>query len=344
MRNNALYFPYISVPNERWTIKTLLYWDKLSSIVPMEYIDRPEALDDFMRRLVEAGMVEQLFPAQYLQHINEFEKLFVELVDRQMGRTHVSPTKHEVRRIRIHVEKLGNIPEYLLDRGLATRVSYAWYDVDEPVANLFMAYLASCLGSIPEIDAAPVTNKLAFANLFGGGSRLRVGERMLHQQKAREVVLTALLPFPDESVTLDQLVAFKERHGHLLPALRQLVEARCALIAELDDVEHRLIATQQLIDESRQQVDELVDAMRPNWAKIAFGSLVPLLATGLAIKSGDFASASAATTAGLQYAATAYQSLTAVHGLSGSQQLQPLAFIAHARTELHLPSRQQSIE
>jgi hypothetical protein len=115
MRNNALYFPYISVPNERWTIKTLLYWDKLSSIVPMEYIDRPEALDDFMRRLVEAGMVEQLFPAQYLQHINEFEKLFVELVDRQMGRTHVSPTKHEVRRIRIHVEKLGNIPEYLLE-------------------------------------------------------------------------------------------------------------------------------------------------------------------------------------------------------------------------------------
>ncbi|MFM0132771.1 hypothetical protein [Paraburkholderia sediminicola] len=342
MRNNALYFPYISVPNERWTIKTLLYWDKLSSIVPMEYIDRPELLDDFMRRLVQAGMVEQVFPAQYLRYINEFEKLFVELVDRQMRGKHALPKKHDVRRMRIHVEKLGNIPEYLLDRGLATRVNYAWYDVDEPVANLFMAYLASCLGSIPEIDAAPVTNRLAFANLFGVRNRPQTDKHMLHRQKAREVVLTALLPFPDEPVTLDQLVAFKQHHGHLLPALRQLVEARCASIAELDDVEHRLIATQQLIDESRQRVDELVDAMRPNWTKIAFGSLMPLLATGLAIQSGDVASASAATAAGLQYAATAYQSLTTARGLTSSQQRQPLAFIAHARAALHLPSGRQS--
>ena len=96
MRNNALYFPYISIPNERWTIKTLLYWDKLSSIVPMEYIDRPESLDDFMRRLVQAGMVEQLFPAQYLRHINEFETLFMELVDRQMRGKHALPRKHDV--------------------------------------------------------------------------------------------------------------------------------------------------------------------------------------------------------------------------------------------------------
>jgi hypothetical protein len=336
MRNNALYFPYISVPEERWTIKTLLYWDKLSSIVPMEYIDRPELLGDFMRRLVQAGLVEQLFPAQYLRHIGEFERLFVELVDGRMKRKAAPPLKHGVRRMRIHVEKLGNIPEYLLDRGLATRADYSWYDVDEPIANLFMAYLATCLGSIPEIDAAPVTNSLVFANLFGERNQPRIDKRTLHRQKAREVVLKALLPFPDEPVSLDQLVAFKERHGHLLPALRQLVEARCATIAELGDVEHRLIATRQLIDESRLQVDELVDAMRPNWKKIAFGSLMPLLATGLAIASGDVASATAATAAGLQYAATAYQSMTAVHGLTGSQQLQPLAFIAHARIGLCL--------
>ena len=117
--------------------------------------------------------------------------------------------------MRIHVEKLGNIPEYLLDRGLATRVNYAWYDVDEPVANLFMAYLASCLGSIPEIDAAPVTNRLAFANLFGVRNRPQTDKRMLHRQKAREVVLTALLPFPDEPVTLDQLVAFKRKRAEM---------------------------------------------------------------------------------------------------------------------------------
>lgn len=63
MRNNALYFPYISVPDEKWTIKTLLYWDKLSSIVPMDYIGEPEQLSPFMRELVHGNLVEQIFPA-----------------------------------------------------------------------------------------------------------------------------------------------------------------------------------------------------------------------------------------------------------------------------------------
>ncbi|WP_256956848.1 hypothetical protein [Vibrio diabolicus] len=44
MNDNALYFPYISVPNEKWTLKTLLYWDKLASIVPMEHMGNPEKL------------------------------------------------------------------------------------------------------------------------------------------------------------------------------------------------------------------------------------------------------------------------------------------------------------
>ena len=40
-RSNALYFPSISIPENKWTIKTLLYWDKLAAIVPLNHIEEP---------------------------------------------------------------------------------------------------------------------------------------------------------------------------------------------------------------------------------------------------------------------------------------------------------------
>ena len=80
MRDNALYFPYISVPNDRWTIKTLLYWDRLSSIVPMDHIDSPEQFSPFMHSLVQENLVEQVFPAHHLFEIPDFERCFIKLI------------------------------------------------------------------------------------------------------------------------------------------------------------------------------------------------------------------------------------------------------------------------
>lgn len=81
---NALYFPYISVPDEIWTVKTLLYWDKLSSIVPMEYIERPEELGPFMQELVHEGLVQQVFPAAYLHQLELFEDCFICFVEKRI--------------------------------------------------------------------------------------------------------------------------------------------------------------------------------------------------------------------------------------------------------------------
>lgn len=270
MRDNALYFPYISVPNEKWTIKTLLYWDRLSSIVPMEYIDAPDQLSPFMRLLVQENLVEQIFPAQHLYQIKDFETCFITMVEHRTKNNHSFANNktmmhHEKinSRTLIHAEKMGNIPDFLIDSGLASRTDrWAWFEVDTRIANLFMAYLASCLGAL----AAPVTNQVRFSSIITPPS-FSADSNRVHHHKARDVILHSLLPTPDERVSLDQLLKFKSDYGHLLPLLRRKIEAHCASIANMPNGNDRLNLTEQFISECMDDVNEITEAMKPTWKK-----------------------------------------------------------------------------
>lgn len=69
MRNNVLYFPYISVPSSVWFTRILLYWDKVGSIVPYDYIEKPELHDEYTRSLIQANLVTQVIPGMYRDEI-----------------------------------------------------------------------------------------------------------------------------------------------------------------------------------------------------------------------------------------------------------------------------------
>ncbi|MCZ2900950.1 hypothetical protein [Burkholderia thailandensis] len=334
MRNNALYFPYISIPNTAWTLRMLLYWDRLSSIVPIEIANRPEELDGFMRELVGAGLVTMITPAMHLHRVSGFEETFSALLDSRLrARRRLGRLSDRVGKIHIHVEKLGRIPEILAERGVAEQLDGSWYSMDEPIANLFMAYLAVCLGGLPEVDAAPVTHRWEFARLFGNGTR-RLHAKKSEHQSAREEIIKCLLPIPEGNVTLTELVEFKSKHGHLLPALRTMVESQSAKIALLPDPEDRVDAIRDFDNECRVRVDELCDAMRLNWKTLAFGTLTPLIAGGLTLASTPHDDRMAYAAAGLSFVGAAYQALASVRGLTPARAQQPLAYVAHARTRL----------
>lgn len=338
MRDKALYFPYISLPNEMWTIKTLLYWDGLSSIVPMDYIDHPEELGPFMEQLVGEGLVEQVFPTQYLYQIDLFEQCFIDLIKKRSDWRLMSTAgvaRGGTAKTRIHIEKMGRISDFLVEYGLAERVNWAWYDVDKRVANLFMAYLASCLGAIPAINAAPVTDKVAFSRMFGDLKRPYKRDNAIHHHKARDVILKSLLPAPSEQVTLSQLVRFKQRHGHLLPALRRKVEAHCASIAILENPEDRIVSTEDFVKQSRLEIDEIVDAMKPTWKMLTFGSLIPLFGSGLAWQATETGNHLAYAGAALSFAGATYQAIASIQGIQNQQLTKPLAYLAHARSSIY---------
>src|ERR1700733_8059214 len=58
MANNALYFPYIDLPQNRFTNTALLYWDKIFTIAPWhtEFELKPENQNDL---LIREGAIRQ---------------------------------------------------------------------------------------------------------------------------------------------------------------------------------------------------------------------------------------------------------------------------------------------
>lgn len=342
MRDNALYFPYISVPNEKWTIKTLLYWDKLSSIVPMDYIDAPEQLSPFMRQLVHEDLVEQIFPAHHLQQIENFESCFIRLVEHRIknnrrfasDKVRIHNEKLNGRSL-IHAEKMGVIPEFLIESGLASRTdNWAWFEVDTTIANIFMAYLATCLGALEDVNAAPVTNQARFSSIINP-QRFSAKTNNVHHHKARDVILQSLLPTPDEKVSMDQLLRFKSDHGHLLPLLRRKIEAHCASVSILPTGDDRLNSTAQFISDCMDDVNEITEAMKPTWKKITLGSITPLFGAGFTWKATSINDELAYAGAAFTFAATAYQAISSVRGSRANQLRKPLAYIAHARSGIY---------
>jgi len=342
MRDNALYFPYISIPNEKWTIKTLLYWDRLSSIVPMDFIDAPEQLSPFMRQLVQEDLVEQVFPAHHLHQIEDFDNCFIRLVEHRIKKFRplstnksIIPNEKLSKRSLVHAEKMGRIPEFLIENNLASRTdNWAWFEVDANIANLFMAYLASCLGALDDVNAAPVTNQTRFSSIISP-QRLATKKSNVHHHKARDVILQSLLPTPNEKVSLDQLLRFKSDYGHLLPLLRRKIEAHCVSISILPTGIDRLNSTEQFISDCMEDVNEITDAMKPTWKKVTLGSLTPLFGAGFTLKATSANDELAYAGAAFTFAATAYQAISSIRGNRDNQLRKPLAYIAHARSGIY---------
>ena len=100
----------------------------------------------------------------------------------------------------------------------------------------------------------------------------------------------------------------------------------------LPDPEDRLDAVRDFANECRVRIDELCDAMRFSWKKLNFGTLTPLIGSGLLLVSTAHGERVAYAGAALSFAGAAYQALSSVRGLTPAQAQQPLAYVAHART------------
>ena len=66
--NNLLYYPYINLPNTDWTIRALLYYDNISSIVPAQYFHEPEHYEPFMREVIQRELLTPINPMTVLEN------------------------------------------------------------------------------------------------------------------------------------------------------------------------------------------------------------------------------------------------------------------------------------
>lgn len=289
--SNAIYFPYINVPNNSWFLRILLYWDKVSSIVPYDYIENPNLLHPFMRDLISAELVDTIAPANYTFRIPNFEENFLQYIDYQLSIRRKFPNSYKTDYFLIHIDKIQNIGEELVSRGIAKRENYPWFNVEGWAANAFMSYLATCLGN--EIKASPITPSFSNFGINFGIKSINNQNNYKIRSEIRHSFLKILLPEPSRMPTIDEIAKFKSENKVKLEICRRAIEENCIDIACITDRSLRNEKMCYAIKRIEDEVKEIDDAMKSQWQKTIFKVLIPLTIAELSLITGNLPALSA---------------------------------------------------
>jgi len=228
MPNSILYFPYINLPKTDWTIRTLLYYDSVSSIVPIDYFYDPEGnYEPFMLELVKRELVVPLDPLGILDH--PLTQPFLNFVQSkgyridakrrgfQLGGSSIINRQKFDQPARINSLKFDEgLLSGLSELGIARRKEGNWFEVEKTTANYLMTYLASILGA--KLELTPTTDKLINLDFLGESKRTN----SLAASKRRRI-LRDLIPYPNE-INLDKLQNFKQKNLNALNRFRNVIE------------------------------------------------------------------------------------------------------------------------
>jgi hypothetical protein len=283
---SVLYFPYISVPDEAWFTRVLLYWDRIGSIVPEQYANEPSRFTPFMRELVEAELVAPIEPDRHVGELLGPVEAFFRFVERdreiaaRRRRWHDRPAPRGEAPAgtmsHLHRGKLGHmVADELEARGLARRTDREWYAVESRTAAAYMCFLAGALGRLPEVGMDPITDGIdALSPLASnGGSGLDALRRL------RAPVLEELLPAPEGRVDVTELARFKEAHADELRRFRRAVEGALIDVAAIADPDLQAAKAELVRRELADGVEELRARMSERrWPRIVFGTICGVLA------------------------------------------------------------------
>ncbi len=278
-RPNALYYPYINVPENDWFIRVLLYWDNVCSIVPMDYSYNRSKLKPFMIELLDAELVKPVLPLHYVNRIDNFIENFIIHSEKFLEKKHSDNIEYTPTHFtKIHIEKLGHLGNELCKMGLAQESNYPWYLVESSLANDFMLYLASLLSELPQINSRPITDSI---NELPGNNFNR-----------HRLILDEVLPSPGSIKSVEELKGFKNKNSESLRRFRSYIESNISNISLIKNSEERNDFLNDFKKQVKEDINTIVGRMNEHgWHKINKDRLISysLIAGGIssAVISGN---------------------------------------------------------
>lgn len=246
MKNNILYYPTIDIPNEDWIRNAIIYWDEISSIVPMNYEDNPfRDYSPNIQYLKDNGIFrpikpETLFHSPNYNCIENFELEFLEIIEsRDFNQVKIPGTRLYIRvhnqKMDIHRDKMNpnrtfeihndkvsnNLFQSLVDRELVDReiIDSEWVKVESKTALLYMSLLAKYIAEIDKESTTIGTNHYTYQLLnFNVNSR--------HDNiSCFSTGLNNVLPTPTLNVSFENIIDFKrKRKDELLKFRKEITD------------------------------------------------------------------------------------------------------------------------
>lgn len=282
MTDNLLYFPYINIPDTNWTTISVLYWDNVHAIVPHVYRDHPNRLENNMRELIETGLVQQLFPYQYIYYIPNFDQAFLELVDSDefdLTARQQAFSRHQASRV--HIQKFSNdlLSELERRRIIVRDNGSEWYLVEKYTARAFMTYLATVIAKVDGFT--PSTDSTRNIDMRPGRNAFPY-----HRSYVRNRFLNELIPYP-LGASPYQLRNFKETHHQQLKNFRNKLERTIIEVTNIQEKEAREAYYKLSLVEILQRRNELFARLSESrLGQITFGTLFGLTSAGIGFDAG----------------------------------------------------------
>lgn len=191
---------------------------------------------EYMRRLVETELVNQIIPEDHIEDIDKFADHFLEYIEcNQQIYTKRTQQKHQSD-YKIHTGKLGILGRELEERGLIRQLDGSWFITDEYTGKAFMTYLAVVLGLkegyIPSTDSLSGLGHL-LPKEMQGKVRREIVKKHLHAQ-----IINHIFPYPVDDDDPYKICRFKEKHQDKLSRFRRHIEKFVLELEKEPDYQH----------------------------------------------------------------------------------------------------------
>lgn len=294
MANTALYYPYINPPPDAWTTRSILYWDRIDSIIPWNV-----ELADSTKALIDEGLLTPVDWMNVAEVGYEISDEFVRFIHKTASRTRLgNDWRLRFQPALIHTMKMPHkISEALIETGLGSETSYDWWAVRPDIASAYMSTLAWCIAAKNRSGCDLLTDRSPALD----GFRLKCSEvnppGRLAVGKGREVletVLKDLFLVPKEWLPPREVRLFKQQFGNELQAFRNHInKAVLDLMRESGsaDFDERLVATR---NDFVTQTAALARRLAPSKLELVRKTILPsVVGVSACLLAGDYQLATA---------------------------------------------------
>jgi len=307
-----LYYPTINIPTDDWLRNAVLYWDEVSSIIPMSWEDKHLIeLSKDIEFLMKEGQFSAVRPEEMMrgdwQNVQDFLNEFKETISSKEFKALQDERKRKYSGIhgkklpksglhgkgsRIHYDKMSSsILQYLEARELAFRQKEdsEWVQFESNTALIYMSLLAKYLARMKADKNMYVgTDLQEYENL---------NFRTVSNNEGMPVInctFHKLIPSPSKNAPIKEILKFKRmRESNLLAFRKILLEAQNK-IAAAETNEHVKEIIASFHDDMRKGLIDMAAVFKDSKLDLVFKSMKAIfnpksstLITGAAVLANE---------------------------------------------------------
>jgi len=268
----SLYYPHINI-NQDWLRQAVLYSEKVSSILPFW---EGEQLSDDIHYLHQKEIYTPKFASDIIKNCSDeqrthFEETFIDTINGEYFiQDKIKRPAFSADAYSIYIEKIpSKVLDHLANSKLIKKESNRAIVTDKNIALTYMAMLSDFISAVSKETIIPSTDIQDFEKLAFQSASKKI--------KAHRLVLQECLPVPNETVSIKQLVKFREEHGSQFRNFMQEISKLEQDLLKCNEDRERQDKINEITFNIKAKILDLKDCYKGSKIDFTFKSLSSLL-------------------------------------------------------------------